>query len=169
VHNCSVHFWQVSSSETSRTVLGPIQPPIQWVPVALYLRVKRPGCEADHSPPSSAEVKQCVELCLYSPNTPSWRGARLKAQGQLYLYLYLSFLNQETEWYQRNLSHSVRFNFLIFLSLVADISSKLFQSQLPCFTLSVIIFTISKGNELHVTNQRINDLVFHYLILVTRI
>jgi len=22
---------------------------------------------------------------LYSPNTPSWRGAQLKAQGQLYL------------------------------------------------------------------------------------
>jgi hypothetical protein len=28
---------------------------------------KRPGREADHSPPSSAEVKECVELYLYSP------------------------------------------------------------------------------------------------------
>jgi hypothetical protein len=27
-----------------------------------------------------------VELYLQSPNTPSWRGAQLKAQGQLYLY-----------------------------------------------------------------------------------
>jgi hypothetical protein len=26
------------------------------------------------------------------PNTPSWRGAQLKAQGQLYLYLYGSRL-----------------------------------------------------------------------------
>jgi hypothetical protein len=33
------------------------------------------GREADHSPPSSAEVKEWVELCLHSPNTPSWRGA----------------------------------------------------------------------------------------------
>jgi hypothetical protein len=41
----------------SRTALGPIQPPIQWVPGAFYLGVKRPGRESDHSPPSSAEVK----------------------------------------------------------------------------------------------------------------
>jgi hypothetical protein len=41
----------------SRTALGPTQPPIQWVPGALSLRVKWPGREADHSPPSNAEVK----------------------------------------------------------------------------------------------------------------
>jgi hypothetical protein len=42
----------------SRTALGPTQPPIQWVPGALSLWVKRPGREADYSPPSSAEVKE---------------------------------------------------------------------------------------------------------------
>jgi hypothetical protein len=42
----------------SRTALGPTQPPIQWVPGALSLRVKRPGREADHSPPSSTEVEE---------------------------------------------------------------------------------------------------------------
>jgi hypothetical protein len=31
--------------------------------------VKRPGYEADHSPPSSAEVKEWVELYIHSPNT----------------------------------------------------------------------------------------------------
>jgi hypothetical protein len=35
------------------------------------------GREAAHSPPSSVEVKEWVELCLHSPNTPSWRGAPL--------------------------------------------------------------------------------------------
>jgi hypothetical protein len=40
----------------SRPVLGPIQSPIQWVTEALSLGVKRLGREADHSPPSSAEV-----------------------------------------------------------------------------------------------------------------
>jgi hypothetical protein len=46
------------------------------------------GREADHSPPSSAEVKEWVELYLHSPNAPSWHGAQLGgAQGQLYLYL----------------------------------------------------------------------------------
>jgi hypothetical protein len=34
--------------------------------------------EADHSPPSSAEVKELVELQLHSPNESSWRGAQLK-------------------------------------------------------------------------------------------
>jgi hypothetical protein len=44
------------------------------------------GREADHSPPSGAEVKEWVELYFHSPNTPSWRGAQLGgAQGQLYL------------------------------------------------------------------------------------
>jgi hypothetical protein len=41
----------------SRTALGPTQPPLQWVPGALSLGVKRPEREGDHSPPSSAEVK----------------------------------------------------------------------------------------------------------------
>jgi hypothetical protein len=33
----------------------------------LSLRVKRPGREADHSPPSSADVKEYVELYIHSP------------------------------------------------------------------------------------------------------
>jgi hypothetical protein len=41
----------------SRTALGSTQPPVQWVPGTLSLGVKWPGCEADHSPPSSAKVK----------------------------------------------------------------------------------------------------------------
>jgi hypothetical protein len=43
---------------SSRTALGPTQPPIQWVPGALSLKVNRPGHKADHSHPSSAEVKE---------------------------------------------------------------------------------------------------------------
>jgi len=34
--------------------------------------VRRPGRGVDHSPPSSAEVKERVELYLYSPSGPSW-------------------------------------------------------------------------------------------------
>jgi hypothetical protein len=45
-------------STWSRPALGPIQPPIQWVPRALSPGVKRQGCEADHSHPTSAEVKK---------------------------------------------------------------------------------------------------------------
>jgi len=40
---------------------------VSVVPGAPCLRVKRPGREAEHSHSSSAEVKECVELCLRSP------------------------------------------------------------------------------------------------------
>jgi hypothetical protein len=52
---------------------------------SLSLGVKRPGSGADHSPPSTAEIKECVCVCARArgaipplPNTPSWRGAQLK-------------------------------------------------------------------------------------------
>jgi hypothetical protein len=37
-----------------------------------FLGIKRPGRSVDHAPPSSAEVKERVELYLYSPYGPSW-------------------------------------------------------------------------------------------------
>jgi hypothetical protein len=46
----------------SRPVLGPTQPRIQCVP-----GVKRPGREADHSPPTSAEVKK---MWIYTSTPP---------------------------------------------------------------------------------------------------
>jgi hypothetical protein len=49
----------------SRTSLGPTQLHNQWVPGALSLGVKRPGREV--GPPSSAEVKEWVELYFHSP------------------------------------------------------------------------------------------------------
>jgi hypothetical protein len=64
----------------SITALVPTQPPIQWVPGTLSLEVKRPGLEGDHSPPFSADVKECFDLCLYSHNTPSWCGAFSSAE-----------------------------------------------------------------------------------------
>jgi hypothetical protein len=51
-------------SMLSRQALGPIQPPIQWVPRSLSPGVKRSGREADHSPPTSAEVKK---TWVYTP------------------------------------------------------------------------------------------------------
>jgi hypothetical protein len=59
----------------SGTALGFTQPPIQKATEALSLVVKRPRREAYHSHPTSVEVKECVELYLHSPNTPSWRCA----------------------------------------------------------------------------------------------
>jgi hypothetical protein len=44
-------------STVYRPALGPTHPPIEWVTAALYVGLKRQGREANHPPPSSAEVK----------------------------------------------------------------------------------------------------------------
>jgi hypothetical protein len=45
-------------STASGLTLGLTKPPIQWVPVALTLGLKRLGREAYHSPSCAAEVKK---------------------------------------------------------------------------------------------------------------
>jgi hypothetical protein len=42
---------------------------IKWVS---FQGVKRPGRGVNHPPPSSARVKEIVELYFYSPSGPSW-------------------------------------------------------------------------------------------------
>jgi hypothetical protein len=56
-----------SFSTSSRPDLGPTQPPIQWVPPTLSPGVKLPGCETDHSSPSSAGVKK---MWIYRATPP---------------------------------------------------------------------------------------------------
>ena len=63
--------WGRDFPHPSRPALGPTQPPTQWVP-GLSRGVKRPGRGVDHQPPSSAEVKERVELYFFSPFGPSW-------------------------------------------------------------------------------------------------
>jgi len=54
-------FWQklgfILLATESRPDLGPTQPPIECLRGSLSAGVMRPGREADHSPPSKAEVK----------------------------------------------------------------------------------------------------------------
>jgi hypothetical protein len=68
----------------------PTQPPIQRVLGALSLAVKRPGCEADHSPPSTAKVKNAWS---YTSTPPiHLHGVVLsKEQGHLYLLTFTLF------------------------------------------------------------------------------
>jgi len=47
--------------------------------------IKQPVSGIDQSSPSSAEVKERVELCLYSPSRPSW-----PVPEKLNIYLYHS-------------------------------------------------------------------------------
>ena len=63
--------WGRDFPQPSRHVLGPTQPPVQWVP-ALSLGVKRPGRGADHPPPSKCRGHERLGLYLYSPSAPQW-------------------------------------------------------------------------------------------------
>jgi hypothetical protein len=61
-------------STASRPILGLTQLPIEWLPGALSLWVKRQGRESDHSPPSSAEVKKGGAIPPL-PHMSSWHSA----------------------------------------------------------------------------------------------
>jgi hypothetical protein len=61
-------------SAVFRPTLEPTQPPMQWVLGALSLGVKQLGHDADHSPPSSAKVKNGQAIPPL-PCISSWRGA----------------------------------------------------------------------------------------------
>jgi hypothetical protein len=54
-------------STTSIPALRLTQPPSQWVPGGLTPGLKRPGREADHSPPTSADVKKMWTSISTSP------------------------------------------------------------------------------------------------------
>jgi hypothetical protein len=56
----------------SRPALGPTPSLLYNVYRVFHRGVKRPGCGLDYPPPSSAEVKERVELYLYSTFGPSW-------------------------------------------------------------------------------------------------
>jgi hypothetical protein len=60
-------------SSVSRPALRCNQPPIQWVRGPFPGGKVRPGHDGDHSPPSSAEVKNEQELYLFSPLAPTGR------------------------------------------------------------------------------------------------
>ena len=63
--------WGRNFPHPSRPALGPTSSPINWFRIS-FPGVKRPGRSVDHLPLSSAEVKERVELYLYSPSGSSW-------------------------------------------------------------------------------------------------
>jgi len=62
--------WGRDFPHLSRPVLGPTQPPVQWVSGLSPGGKERPGRDTDPSLPSSAVGHERVELYLYSPCGP---------------------------------------------------------------------------------------------------
>jgi hypothetical protein len=62
--------WQARVSALVQTSPG-AHSALSTVGTGSFLGVKRPGRGVDHSPPSSAEAKERVELYLYSTSGPS--------------------------------------------------------------------------------------------------
>ena len=64
------------SPRPTRPALGPTPPPIKWIP-GLFPGDKAAGVLRWPPTSSSTEVKEKVELCLYSLSAPSWLIRRL--------------------------------------------------------------------------------------------
>jgi hypothetical protein len=79
-HSVLATGWKVWGSNPSGGDIFRTPPDRPWgPPILLYSGyrvsfpgIKRPGCGLDHPPQSRAEVKERVELYLYSPSGPSW-------------------------------------------------------------------------------------------------
>jgi hypothetical protein len=63
----------VGASFSAHVQTGPwVHPASCTMGTGSFPGVKRPGRDVDHPPSSSAEVKERVELYLYSPSAPWW-------------------------------------------------------------------------------------------------
>ena len=74
----STHYGLVRGSNPGGGENFRTRPDRLWVPTSLLyngyrviLGVKRPGHDINHPPASNAEVKEIVDLCLYSLSVPS--------------------------------------------------------------------------------------------------
>jgi hypothetical protein len=121
------------SPETSQQILGPTQPPTQWMS-GFFLRVKRSWCEVNHSPPCSAEGQNEWSYTS-TPHTPLWRG-----KGKIFIYFrWLYFQNFHLP------SFNSIYKFFIYLSLIilTDFSFIFVNSIFIFFIyISLILFTI---------------------------
>jgi hypothetical protein len=120
----------------SRTALGSTQPPIQWVAGTLSLGVKRPGREAGHSPPPSAEVKNAWSYI----STPQ--------------YVFMAWCLVK---YRDNLTYSI--HILLVCRQVSDDATKCYRGMKCPYPQQTLKLLCSHGNGRNVLCTRSNEIV----------
>ena len=127
----------------SRPVLGPTQPPVQWIPI-LFPWGKATGAWRWPLTPSRAEVKERIEIYLYSSSWPI-------LEWHLPLSLILWYCSARLKWaYNYNFDlcgcYSLPFFFIYFFALnycyLTRIS--LFRRQNTQFIIQELYFNIYK-------------------------
>jgi hypothetical protein len=112
--------------------MGYTQPPVEWVPWTVYQRVKRSGSEADHSPPSSAEVKNGGAIPPLRRPPPivfmAWCVIN-SVQGQLHLYQIMVTVQHYwyNDWPTAQTSRKPRMQLLRNISISSINTSNLMQ------------------------------------------
>jgi hypothetical protein len=103
--------WTVRGSNSGESEIFCIRPEWRWGPPNLLYNgyrlsfpgVKRPWRGVNHPPPTSAEVKDRVELYVYSPSGPSWPvPGRTSPLPLLYKILFFLRFSTSLVWLLRN-------------------------------------------------------------------
>jgi hypothetical protein len=81
----------------ARMALGPTQPPVQWVPGACSLGIKRAESWSWPLTTIYCRGQECVELYLHSSYTPPWRDAHLKNTGTTLPFYHVTLYSLTTE------------------------------------------------------------------------
>jgi hypothetical protein len=95
-----------------------------------FLGVKRPEREADHPPPSSAQVKNAWRYTSSSPQYVLMAWCLVKAKEQFYLYLYLQSINYEAPHYAIFSILPLLLSILVQLSLLKHLQSVVTNVQI---------------------------------------
>jgi hypothetical protein len=131
------------SSTASRRALGSTQLLIQLAQGDLSPEIKRPICEADNTPPSSAEIKN-GEAIILLPHTSSWLGVNPLSTGTTLLLAFCLLLSRTKPTALYSWAHSrILYNeFWISLFILVLISTNLI-SFLKCAIIINLRITLS--------------------------
>jgi hypothetical protein len=130
----------VHTYTTHRPVLELTQPPIQRVPGALSLRLKRPWCEDYRSLPSSAEVKNTqsytstsqyifMERCYIRHKSVFMAWCLIKHRDSFtfcthtHTYIYIYICLHIKDWYKRRLHTYIHTYVRTYMSARLDVAS----------------------------------------------